>query len=196
MFLSSFLCSFSQSRSPPPKREQVDQVKRSRSYSRSPEPRKASPSPPPKTRKRSPTPEEGSPMEVKSPPSPTREEGAYSQSPRERSGSPSSPSRDSPAPRKYDDSPAEANGGSRSPSPKYRRNHADDDDEDEDEFHNRRSGRESQSPWNLVESFWMHFVDILSRLDLVRTNEMYLKELTCIYIWDYMLVQCLEFDEY
>ncbi|KAH0640982.1 hypothetical protein KY285_037568 [Solanum tuberosum] len=136
--------SYSQSRSPPPKREQVDQVKRSRSYSRSPEPRKASPSPPPKTRKRSPTPEEGSPMEAKSPPSPVREEGAYSQSPRERSVSPSSPRRDSPAPRKYDDdSPAEANGGSRSPSPKYRRNHADEDDEDEGEFRNQRS---SQSP--------------------------------------------------
>ena len=84
-------------------------------------------------------------MEAKSPSSPMREEGAYSQSPRERSVSPSSPRRDSPAPRKYDDDiPAEANGGSRSPSPKYQRNH--EDDEDEGEFRNQRSGRESQSP--------------------------------------------------
>ncbi|CAN4116868.1 unnamed protein product [Withania somnifera] len=138
----------SPSRSPPRKREQVNQVKRSRSYSRSPEPRKASPSPSPspsppsKTRKRSPTPEDGSPMEAQSPSSPTREEDAYSQSPRERNGSPSSS-----APQRYDnDSPAEANGESRSPSPKYKRNHVDDDDEDEGEIHNQRSGRESESP--------------------------------------------------
>ncbi|XP_059305680.1 serine/arginine-rich splicing factor RS2Z33-like isoform X2 [Lycium ferocissimum] len=142
--------SYSLSRSPPPKRERADQVKRSRSYSRSPEPRKASPSPspspPPKTRKRSPTPEEGSPMEAKSPLSPTREEGAYSQSPRERSASPLSPRRDdSPAPpRRYDDSPAEANGGSGSPSPNQR-SHVD-DDEDEGEFRNEPSGRGSESP--------------------------------------------------
>lgn len=86
-------------------------------------------------------------MEAKSPPPSPPREGAYSQSPIERSRSPSSPRRDSPAPRKYDDdSPVEANGGSRSPSPKYRRNHVDEDDDDEGEFRNQRSGRESESP--------------------------------------------------
>ncbi|KAK2984005.1 hypothetical protein RJ640_024219 [Escallonia rubra] len=118
--------SYSPSRSPP-KRERIVERKRSRSprYSESPEPR----------RKRTPTPDEGSPRGRDSP-SPkrnrleTERDGSeYSESPVAKSRTPVSPERDSP----------EANGHSRSPSPRDERSPVNDDE-------NGRSPRGSESP--------------------------------------------------
>ncbi|GMP85329.1 hypothetical protein CsSME_00038531 [Camellia sinensis var. sinensis] len=100
--------------------------KRSRSYSRTPEPR-GSP-PPSKTRKRSLTPEEDIRERPKRGKQPTKQERSeYSESPRPKSRS---PEKDSPAAGRYR-SPSEANGVSRSPSPRVdRRPPVDDDDDD------------------------------------------------------------------
>jgi arginine/serine-rich splicing factor 7 len=134
----------SRSRSPARRERSVereDRKSRSPRY-RSPEPRKSSP--PSKGRKRSLTPDDGSPQERHTP-SPknarlaAEQDGSdYSDSPRRKSGGPVSPERESPIGRSYR-SPSEANGHSRSASPRDDRSPV---DEDED---NRRSPRGSES---------------------------------------------------
>ncbi|CAL5422510.1 unnamed protein product [Camellia sinensis] len=119
--------SYSRSRSPPRRQRMIErEEKRSRSYSRTPEPR-GSP-PPSKTRKRSLTPEEDIRERPKRGKQPTKQERSeYSESPRPKSRS---PEKDSPAAGRYR-SPSEANGVSRSPSPRVdRRPPVDDDDDD------------------------------------------------------------------
>ncbi|XP_022846693.1 serine/arginine-rich splicing factor RS2Z33-like isoform X2 [Olea europaea var. sylvestris] len=134
--------SYSPSRSPSRKRVAEYEERRSRSpfSSRSPKLRKRSPSS--KTRKRSPTPDRDSPKERGSP-CPKRQgsvldQETYSQSPKESSKSP--PALDSPAARRYDESPYEGNGQKCSPSPRDDRSPVDDDDD------NGRSPRGSESP--------------------------------------------------
>ncbi|CAA2991050.1 serine arginine-rich splicing factor RS2Z33-like isoform X1 [Olea europaea subsp. europaea] len=132
--------SYSRSRSPP-RRGKIVGYEERRSMSRSP--MLKSGTPPSKTRKRSPSPFADSPIERGSP-SPIREEIAsgqyrYSPSPKALSRSPASPERESPAVRRYDDSPYGANGDNRSPSPRDDRSPVDEDD-------NVPSNRGSESP--------------------------------------------------
>ncbi|KAK9291080.1 hypothetical protein L1049_009267 [Liquidambar formosana] len=127
--------SFSRSRSPVKRERSFErEEKRSRSPRyRSPEPKKSSPPP----RKGSPTPDEGSPQERGGKMDTERDGSDYSGSPRVKSSSPVSPDeRDS---KRYR-SPSEANGGSRSPSPRDDRSPVYDDDD------NRQSPRGSESP--------------------------------------------------
>ncbi|KAL2502799.1 Serine/arginine-rich splicing factor RS2Z32 [Forsythia ovata] len=125
--------SYSRSRSPPRRGKIVEyKERRSRSPGTSRSPVLKSSTPPSKTRNRSPTPDGESPRERGSP-SPIREEivseqNRYSQSPKESSRSPASPERESPAVRRYDDSPYGTNGDNRSPSPRDDRSPIDEDD--------------------------------------------------------------------
>ncbi|KAK9169096.1 hypothetical protein Syun_001236 [Stephania yunnanensis] len=142
--------SFSRSRSPTRRErsaERKERRPRSPRHSRSPKPKKSSP-PPSKGRKHSPSPGLGNPQERASP-SPRDDEreaqhngSDYDGSPRAKSRSPS-PERESPAGRRYrSHSPSEANGCSRSPSPKDDRSPIDGDDDND----RRGSPRGSESP--------------------------------------------------
>ncbi|XP_075638109.1 serine/arginine-rich splicing factor RS2Z32 isoform X2 [Castanea sativa] len=137
--------SYSPSRSPARRNRSLEREdRRSRSpRNRSPEPRRSPP--PSRGRKRSLTPDDGSPQERHTPsPKNSRlaagQDGSdYSDSPRRKSGGgPVSPERESPI-RSYR-SPSEANGRSRSASPRDDRSPVDEDDD------NRRSPRGSETP--------------------------------------------------
>ncbi|KAK7851547.1 serine/arginine-rich splicing factor rs2z32 [Quercus suber] len=137
--------SYSPSRSPARRNRSLEREdRRSRSpRNRSPEPRRSPP--PSKGRKHSLTPDDGSPQERHTPsPKNSRlaadQDGSdYSDSPRRKSGGgPVSPERESPI-RSYR-SPSEANGRSRSASPRDDRSPVDEDDD------NRRSPRGSETP--------------------------------------------------
>ncbi|KAF5188801.1 Serine/arginine-rich splicing factor RS2Z32 [Thalictrum thalictroides] len=124
--------SYSRSRTPPKRERSLErEERRSRSprYSRSPKSKRSSP-PPSKGRKRSPTPADDSPQERGSPPANNRQDvqldgSDYSGSPRGKSRSPS-PERVSPVGKRFQ-SPSEANGHSRSLSPRDDRSPMDDD---------------------------------------------------------------------
>lgn len=133
MFLGVVYMFSSQSRSPPRRGKIVEyEERRSRSPGISRSPLLNSGTPPSKTRKRSPTPDGDSPRERGSPllirEEIMSEQNRYSQSPKESSRSPASPERESPAIRRYDESPYGTNGENRSPTPRGDGSPVDEDD--------------------------------------------------------------------
>lgn len=164
----------SPSRSPARRNRSLEREdRRSRSpRNRSPEPRRSPPTS--RGRKRSLTPDDGSPQERHTPsPKNSRlaaeQDGSdYSDSPRRKSGGgPVSPERESPI-RSYR-SPSEANGRSRSASPRDDRSPVDEDDD------NRRSPRGSETPW----SVWWGSMKSLFAYTWASTRPMYLRINSC-----------------